>query len=52
LYSRTARGPALPAAATARRPELAGKRFEAVSLSLIVATRATRYVPTSHANLR
>ena len=46
-----ARGPALPPAATARRPELAGKRFEAVSLSLIVHPR-NPYVPTSHANLR
>jgi len=46
-----ARGPALPPAASARRPELAGKRFEAVSLSLIVHPR-NPYVPTSHANLR
>jgi coproporphyrinogen III oxidase len=46
-----ARGPALPPAATARRPELAGKRFEAVSVSLIVHPR-NPYVPTSHANLR
>jgi coproporphyrinogen III oxidase len=46
-----AHGPALPPAATARRPELAGKRFEAVSLSLIVHPR-NPYVPTSHANLR
>jgi coproporphyrinogen III oxidase len=46
-----ARGPALPPAATARRPELAGQSFEAVSLSLIVHPR-NPYVPTSHANLR
>jgi coproporphyrinogen III oxidase len=46
-----AHGPALPPAATTRRPELAGKRFEAVSLSLIVHPR-NPYVPTSHANLR
>ncbi len=45
------RGPALPPAATARRPELAGRSFEAVSLSLIVHPR-NPYVPTSHANLR
>ncbi len=46
-----AHGPALPPAATARRPELAGKRFEAISVSLIVHPR-NPYVPTSHANLR
>jgi coproporphyrinogen III oxidase len=46
-----AHGAALPPAATTRRPELAGKRFEAVSLSLIVHPR-NPYVPTSHANLR
>jgi coproporphyrinogen III oxidase len=51
VLSSHARGPALPPAATARRPELAGKRFEAVSLSLIVHPR-NPYVPTSHANLR
>jgi len=46
-----ARGDQLPPAATARRPELAGARFEAVSLSLIVHPR-NPFVPTSHANLR
>jgi coproporphyrinogen III oxidase len=46
-----ARGDRLPAAATARRPELAGCAFEAVSLSLIVHPR-NPYAPTSHANLR
>ncbi|HTO68486.1 MAG TPA: oxygen-dependent coproporphyrinogen oxidase [Myxococcota bacterium] len=46
-----ARGAALPPAATARRPELAGQAFEAISLSLIVHPR-NPYVPTSHANLR
>ncbi|HTO52708.1 MAG TPA: oxygen-dependent coproporphyrinogen oxidase [Myxococcota bacterium] len=46
-----ARGSALPPAASARRPELAGKRFETVSVSLIVHPR-NPYVPTSHANLR
>ena len=44
-------GPKLPAAATARRPELAGRSFEAVSLSMIVHPR-NPYVPTSHMNLR
>jgi len=46
-----ARGDRLPPAATARRPELAGARFEAVSLSLIVHPR-NPYAPTSHMNLR
>jgi len=45
------RGPALPPAATANRPELAGRRFEAVALSLIVHPR-NPFAPTSHANLR
>ena len=44
-------GSALPAAATERRPELAGRRYEAVSVSLIVHPR-NPYVPTSHANVR
>ena len=46
-----ARGRELPAAATKRRPELAGRAFEAVSLSLIVHPR-NPYVPTTHMNLR
>ncbi|QDU83523.1 Coproporphyrinogen-III oxidase, aerobic [Planctomycetes bacterium Pla163] len=44
-------GKALPAAATDRRPELAGRSFEAVSVSLIVHPR-NPYAPTSHANTR
>jgi len=44
-------GSALPAAATERRPELAGRRFEAVSTSLIVHPR-NPYAPTTHANFR
>jgi coproporphyrinogen III oxidase len=44
-------GKSLPAAATERRPELAGRRYEAVSVSLIVHPR-NPYVPTSHANVR
>ena len=45
------RGASLPPAATARRPELAGRSFEAVSISLIVHPR-NPYAPTSHANTR
>jgi len=44
-------GTRLPPAATERRPELAGGRFEAASLSLIVHPR-NPYAPTSHANVR
>ena len=41
----------LPAAATAQRPELAGRHFEAVGVSLVVHPH-NPYVPTSHANVR
>jgi coproporphyrinogen III oxidase len=44
-------GASLPPAATARKPALAGKAFEAVSLSLIVHPK-NPYAPTCHANLR
>ncbi|MEM7585292.1 MAG: oxygen-dependent coproporphyrinogen oxidase [Acidobacteriota bacterium] len=44
-------GARMPAAATARRPELEGASFEAVSVSLIVHPR-NPYVPTTHANVR
>lgn len=44
-------GNQLPAAATERRPELVGGRYEAVSTSLIVHPR-NPYAPTSHANFR
>lgn len=44
-------GAQLPAAATARRPALHGRTFEAVSVSLIVHPR-NPYAPTSHANTR
>ena len=42
---------ALPSAATTRRPELAGRGFEAVSLSLITHPQ-NPFAPTSHANFR
>jgi coproporphyrinogen III oxidase len=44
-------GAALPPAATARRPELAGRPWTAVGLSLVLHPR-NPYVPTSHANVR
>ncbi|MEQ8663776.1 MAG: oxygen-dependent coproporphyrinogen oxidase [Gammaproteobacteria bacterium] len=44
-------GTSLPPAATARRPELAGRRFRAMGVSLVVHP-ANPYVPTSHANVR
>lgn len=45
------RGDRMPATATQRRPELAGRSYEAVSVSQIVHPR-NPYVPTSHANFR
>ncbi len=44
-------GDGLPASATAHRPELAGRRFEAMGVSLVIHPR-NPYVPTSHANVR
>lgn len=44
-------GAALPPAATARRPELAGCAFTATGVSLVVHP-LNPYVPTSHANVR
>ena len=41
----------LPAAATAQRPELEGRRFEAIGVSLVIHP-LNPYVPTSHANVR
>ena len=46
-----AKGEHLPKAATDRRPELAGKPFQAVSLSWIIHP-INPYVPTTHGNLR
>ena len=45
------KGGALPPAATAVRPELAGCGFQAAGISIVVHPRNPR-VPTSHANLR
>jgi coproporphyrinogen III oxidase len=44
-------GSSLPASATAGRPELAGSKFEAMGVSLVIHPRSP-YVPTSHANIR
>jgi coproporphyrinogen III oxidase len=44
-------GDALPASATAHRPELAGRRFEAMGVSLVIHPH-NPHVPTSHANVR
>lgn len=44
-------GAQMPASATAHRPELAGRRFEAMGVSLVIHPE-NPYVPTSHANVR
>jgi coproporphyrinogen III oxidase len=45
------RGGTLPPSATARRPQLAGRDFEALGVSLVVHPR-NPYIPTSHMNVR
>ncbi len=44
-------GPGLPASATAHRPDLTGRSFQALGVSLVIHPR-NPYVPTSHANVR
>jgi len=44
-------GDQLPASATASRPELAGRSFQAMGVSLVIHPN-NPYVPTSHANVR
>ena len=44
-------GATLPPSATAHRPELAGKPWQAVGVSLVIHPR-NPYAPTSHANVR
>lgn len=44
-------GDKLPPSATAHRPELAGRAWEALGVSLVIHPRNPR-VPTSHANVR
>lgn len=41
----------MPASATAHRPELAGRSFQALGVSLVIHPH-NPYVPTSHANVR
>ncbi|MBX2809101.1 MAG: oxygen-dependent coproporphyrinogen oxidase [Cellvibrionaceae bacterium] len=44
-------GDQLPASATASRPELSGRRFEAMGVSLVIHPH-NPYVPTTHMNVR
>lgn len=44
-------GQAMPASATANRPELAGRHFEALGVSLVIHPK-NPYAPTSHMNVR
>ena len=44
-------GDKLPGSATAHRPELAGRNFQAMGVSLVIHPH-NPYVPTSHANVR
>jgi coproporphyrinogen III oxidase len=44
-------GDQLPASATQSRPELAGRSFEAMGVSLVIHPH-NPYIPTSHANVR
>jgi coproporphyrinogen III oxidase len=44
-------GGTLPPSATAQRPELAGRAFQALGVSLVIHP-LNPYVPTSHANVR
>ncbi len=45
------KGEKLPASAIAHRPELAGRSFQAMGVSLVIHPH-NPYVPTSHANVR
>ena len=44
-------GDQMPGSATAHRPELAGRSFEAMGVSLVIHPE-NPYLPTSHANVR
>ena len=45
------RGDSLPGSATEVRPQLAGRSFQAMGVSLVIHPR-NPYIPTSHANVR
>lgn len=45
------KGNELPPAATAKRPELAGRQFQALGVSLVIHPK-NPFVPTSHMNVR
>lgn len=45
------KGDALPASATAQRPELQGRSFEAMGVSLVIHPK-NPHIPTTHANVR
>lgn len=45
------RGDKMPGSATANRPELAGRNFQAMGVSLVMHPK-NPFVPTSHANVR
>lgn len=44
-------GTSMPASATAHRPELAGRSFEAMGVSLVIHPK-NPHIPTTHANVR
>ncbi len=44
-------GASMPGSATAHRPELAGRSFQAMGVSLVIHPK-NPYIPTSHANVR
>ena len=44
-------GASMPASATAKRPELEGRSFEAMGVSLVIHPK-NPYIPTTHANVR
>ena len=44
-------GASMPASATAHRPELAGRNFEAMGVSLVIHPN-NPHIPTTHANVR
>ncbi|MCL4157398.1 UNVERIFIED_CONTAM: hypothetical protein GTU68_039859 [Idotea baltica] len=45
------RGDKMPGSATAHRPELAGRSFQAMGVSLVIHPK-NPFIPTSHANVR